>query len=277
MQSCPKRSTITTNHDQIVNEYEDVPICIVIEKEGYNKDAKKKKKRAPRNSDKPIPTLTCTMCMKDQNTACDYPKRGEKLTNKKLCKVHGGLRQFYYYCDFEKCMEPALVGRYCYRHRGGKYNEKVKMRPPTATHRETVDHGRVRYRKVVLCKFQGCYRLGNQKGGWCKIHPDGKEIYKQNKFCSGKKDDTDECIFYGREKYCRVHGGHRVCIIENCNGNGYFKGKCLLHCGPKPKRKTTKRKQKNDVDNEGESSSKKAKGDSGTTEEKVDSPKSMKI
>ena len=97
---------------------------------------KKKTKRAARTSQKPLPQLTCSMRFTDPNSACVYPKRNEKGSIryfKKTCRTHGGLRQFYHYCDFEDCMGPAIVGNFCYKHRGGKLNPKVVLRPTNGT------------------------------------------------------------------------------------------------------------------------------------------------
>ena len=158
-----------------------------------------------------------------------------------MCLTHLGLRLFYNYCEFEDCMKGAVVGHFCYKHRGGQYNPKIALRAANATHRETVDHGRRRIRKLKYCTFEGCKKLANQKGGWCRIHPNGVELFKQNNFCSEKDDDATECVFNGRERYCRVHGGHRVCFKEFCTGNGYFKGMCLLHAENRKERVYKKR------------------------------------
>eukprot|EP00944_MAST-04C_sp_MAST-4C-sp1_P014225 g14225.t1 len=98
---------------------------------------KKPNKRAARTSQKPLPPLTCSMRFTDPNSPCVYPKRNEKGSIryfKKICKTHGGLRQFYHYCDFEDCMGPAIVGNFCYKHRGGKLNPKVVLRPTNGTY-----------------------------------------------------------------------------------------------------------------------------------------------
>ena len=85
-----------------------------------------------------------------------------------MCLTHLGLRLFYNYCEFEDCMKGAVVGHFCYKHRGGQYNPKIALRAANATHRETVDHGRRRIRKLKYCNFEGCKKLANQKGGWCR-------------------------------------------------------------------------------------------------------------